>query len=83
MSRADRKENEVRRMLETRYPPVPADLASRAAGQGHRLLRRRRAIRRAGWLLLAAAVIAFAVWASVAEPWVSPPRNTTPPLEGR
>lgn len=82
MSRADRKEDEVRRMLDTRYPPVPADLASRAADRGNRLLRRHRAVRRAGWLLLAAAVIAFAVWASVTEPWVSPPTDVTPPLEG-
>jgi hypothetical protein len=82
MSRPDRKEDEVRRMLETRHPMVPADLAARAAEHGTRLLRRHRVLRRAWWLLLVAAVIAFAVWAAVAEPWVAPPRETTPPLEG-
>ena len=82
MSPRDRKEDEVRRMLETRHPQVPADLAARAAAQGTRLLRRHRAVRRAAWLLLIAAAIAFAVWAVLAEPWVAPPTNTTPPLEG-
>lgn len=82
MSGPDRKEDEVRRMLETRHPPVPADLAERAAEHGTRLLRRHRALRRAAWLLLVAAVIAFAIWAAAAEPWVTPPTKTTPPLEG-
>ena len=82
MSRHDRKEDEVRRMLESHHPQVPADLATRAAEQGTRLLRRHLLVRRVGWVLLVAAVIAFAVWASVAEPWVTPPTETTPPLEG-
>lgn len=82
MSHADRKEDEVRRMLETRPPLVPPDLATRAAEHGTRLLRRHQALRRAAWLLLVAAAIAFAVWASLAEPWVTPPSDTTPPLEG-
>ncbi|MBT2393849.1 hypothetical protein J7E87_31665 [Streptomyces sp. ISL-1] len=82
MSRRDRKEEEVRRMLETRHPAVPADLAARATEHGTRLLRRHRAVRRAAWLLLVAAAIAFAIWAAAAEPWVTPPTDTTPPLEG-
>ncbi|MDQ0941134.1 hypothetical protein [Streptomyces sp. V1I1] len=82
MSRQDRKEDEVRRMLETRHPAVPADLAARAAEHGTRLLRRHRAVRRAAWLLLMAAAIAFAVWAATTEPWMTPPTRTTPPLEG-
>lgn len=82
MSPRDRKEDAVRRMLETRHPQVPADLATRAAEQGTRLLRRHMLVRRVGWVLLVTAVIAFVVWASVAEPWVTPPTETTPPLEG-
>ncbi|MET7618240.1 hypothetical protein [Streptomyces sp. NPDC005408] len=82
MSSRERKEAEVRRMLETRHPPVPADLAARATEHGTRLLRRHRALRRALWLLLVAAVIAFAVWAAVAQPWATSPADTTPPLEG-
>ncbi|HZX38647.1 MAG TPA: hypothetical protein VFF37_10005 [Streptomyces sp.] len=82
MSRQDRKEDEVRRMLETRHPAVPADLAARAAEHGTRLLRRHRAVRRAAWLLVVAAAIAFAIWAATAEPWMTPPAKTTPPLEG-
>jgi ferric-dicitrate binding protein FerR (iron transport regulator) len=82
MSRQDRKEDEVRRMLEARHPAVPADLAARATEHGTRLLRRRRAVRRAAWLLLMAAAIAFAIWAAMAEPWGTPPTQTTPPLEG-
>ncbi|MER7661435.1 hypothetical protein [Streptomyces sp. NPDC096193] len=82
MSGADRKEDEVRRMLEAQHPTVPADLAARAAVHGGRLLRRHRAVRRLAWLLLTAAAVAFAVWASVTEPWVAPPSDMTPPLEG-
>ncbi|WP_329116725.1 hypothetical protein [Streptomyces sp. NBC_01353] len=82
MTRHERKEDEVRRMLESTYPQVPGDLAARAVERGTRLLHRDRAVRRALWVLLAAAVLAFAVWASVAEPWQVPPSETTPPLEG-
>ncbi|MCX4818989.1 hypothetical protein OG883_03530 [Streptomyces sp. NBC_01142] len=82
MSSADPKENDVRRMLETRHPTVPADLATRAEERGTRLLRRHLVVRRAGWLLLVAAAIAFAVWGAMVEPWVTPPAETTPPLEG-
>ncbi|TQK52223.1 hypothetical protein FBY35_2651 [Streptomyces sp. SLBN-118] len=82
MSSRERKEAEVRRMLETPHPPVPTDLAARAAEHGARLLRRHQALRRAVWLMLVAAVIAFAVWAMVAQPWVVAPSDTTPPLEG-
>ncbi|THA75076.1 hypothetical protein E6R60_18760 [Streptomyces sp. A0642] len=82
MSGMGRKEDEVRRMLEASRPQVPAGLAARAAERGARLLRRRRVLRRL-WLLAAAgAVVAFTVWAVVAEPWQAPPATTTPPLEG-
>ncbi|MFE5486584.1 hypothetical protein [Streptomyces sp. NPDC056527] len=82
MTRHERKEDEVRRMLGSTHPQVPGDLAARAVERGTRLLHRGRAVRRALWVLLAAAVLAFAVWASVAEPWHVPPSETTPPLEG-
>jgi ferric-dicitrate binding protein FerR (iron transport regulator) len=82
MSGADRKESEVRRMMEGPPPAVPADLGVRAAAHGGRLLRRRRALRRAAWLLIVAAALAFAVWATVNQPWLVPPSETTPPLEG-
>ncbi|MEV4945016.1 hypothetical protein [Streptomyces sp. NPDC053755] len=81
MTRHEHREDEVRRMLEFPHPQVPRDLAARAVERGTRLLHRDRAVRRALWVLLGVAVIAFAVWASVAEPWRAPP-VTTPPLEG-
>ncbi|MEU1277657.1 hypothetical protein [Streptomyces sp. NPDC005805] len=82
MSGTDRKEGEVRRMMEGRPPTVPQDLAVRAAARGDRLLRRHRVLRLAGWLLLSAALLALLVWALVAEPWLPPPTRTTPPMEG-
>ncbi|MDT9693515.1 hypothetical protein Q5762_35385 [Streptomyces sp. P9(2023)] len=82
MSRYDDKEDEVRRMLESPHPQVPADLAARAAARGNRLLHRDKAVRRALWALLWAAVLVLVVWVSVAEPWHVPPAETTPPFEG-
>lgn len=69
-------------MLDAGHPQLPADLAERAVERGTRLLHRDRAVRRALWTLLAAAVVAFVVWASVVQPWEVPPAGTTPPLEG-
>lgn len=63
-------------------PHVPADLLPRAVTRGSRRLRHARVLRRVGWLLLGAALIALTVWASVVEPRVPPPSRTTPPLEG-
>ncbi|MDT9680865.1 hypothetical protein RND61_01990 [Streptomyces sp. TRM76323] len=78
----DRKEQEVRRLLAgAARPSVPPDLLARALAHGGRVRRRRRLWRRALWLLLAAAAVAFAVWACAAEPWTAPPLRTTPPLE--
>ncbi|MET9957633.1 hypothetical protein ABZ128_00810 [Streptomyces sp. NPDC006326] len=82
MSVPDRKEAQVRRLMEGPYPVVPAGLAASAAARGDRLLRRRRALRRAGWTLLCAAAVAFAVWASLTRPWEVPPSDVSPPLEG-
>lgn len=82
MSGTGRKEDEVRRMLETPHPQVPAELAARAAERGGRLLRRRRVLRRLGVLALVAAVTAFTVWALLVQPWQAPPAEITPPLDG-
>ncbi len=83
MSFPDRKETEVRRMLEGPHPVLPPDLAGRATERGRRMLRRHQVVRTIGWLLLFAAVVAFAVWAANVEPWTAPPpTDTTPPLDG-
>ncbi|MCD9142699.1 hypothetical protein [Streptomyces albireticuli] len=73
MSGLDRKEEEIRRMLDLRHPPLPPGLAARAAGRGRRALRRRRALRAVGWVLLVAGVVAFSVWAALTEPWSARP----------
>ncbi|WP_225859031.1 hypothetical protein [Streptomyces albicerus] len=82
MSRMSRKEADVRRILEEPQPPVPRDLYADAVRRGGRMLRRRTAARRLMWLVLFAAAVAFIVWASIAQPWVEPPSETTPPLTG-
>ncbi|MGW2667455.1 hypothetical protein ACWC5F_05245 [Streptomyces sp. NPDC001272] len=82
MSPYDRKEAQVRQLLEGPHPAVPAGLASAAAARGRRLLRRRRALRRLGWAVLWAVAVAFAVWAALTHPWVTPPSHVSPPLEG-
>lgn len=82
MSAPDRKEQEVRRMLDGPHPAVPPDLAALAVERGCRLLTRRRALRAAVGVLVLAAVAAFTVWAVTAQPWLAPPSDTTPPLDG-
>ena len=72
----DRKEAEVRRMLTTPHPPVPADLAARAAARGRRLLHRRRLLRLALCAVLLTAAVALGVW--VAARWPAPPGNPAP-----
>lgn len=81
MNPPDRKETEVRRMLDGPHPAVPPGLALRAAERGHRLLLRRRWLLLAGWLLLTVGVV-LCVWALAQQPWLPPPTRTTPPLEG-
>ncbi|MFE5515880.1 MULTISPECIES: hypothetical protein [unclassified Streptomyces] len=81
MNRRGGREEAVRRLLDTPHPPVPRDLAPRAAALGARRLRRARRIRRLLWTLTALALLAFVVWASAARPWEPPPAGTTPPLE--
>lgn len=79
MSRPDPREAQVKRLLEGPYPAVPPDLAAGAAARGDRLLRRRRAVRRTGWVLLWAAVVAFVVWASLTGAWSTPSSEVSPP----
>ncbi|MER6787866.1 hypothetical protein ABT330_25110 [Streptomyces sp. NPDC000658] len=80
MNRAER-EAAVRLIMERTPPPhVPADLHPEAVRRGSRMVRRRRAARRLMWLLLCAATVAFVIWAIVAQPWVEPPSETTPPI---
>uniref|UniRef100_UPI00281550E3 hypothetical protein n=1 Tax=Streptomyces sp. TRM64462 TaxID=2741726 RepID=UPI00281550E3 len=79
----DRKDAEVRRLLSRGpRPQVPPDLLARAVTLGDRALRRERVRRVLLWLLLAAAAVAFGIWAYSVEPWAAPPIRTTPPLEG-
>ncbi|RII20932.1 hypothetical protein DSC45_02285 [Streptomyces sp. YIM 130001] len=82
MSLSERREDQVRQLLAGPLPAVPPGLAAAAAARGERRLRRQRALRRVMWLLLCLAVVAFTVWASVEQPWVRPPAETTPPLQG-
>ncbi|MFJ6695851.1 hypothetical protein ACIQM4_07235 [Streptomyces sp. NPDC091272] len=83
MSPRRQKEDEVRQILERApHPPVPADLLVRATERGARGLRRRQALRRLLWAVAVAATIAFLVWASVAQPWLLPPADSTPPVDG-
>ncbi|MCT2594599.1 hypothetical protein LHJ74_32615 [Streptomyces sp. N2-109] len=81
MSFPDRKQEEVRKMLDTATVPIPPDLGTRAAFRGGRLRRRRHALRTVLWTLAFLAAVAFAAWAVAVEPWIAPPA-TTPPLEG-
>ncbi|MHC0430786.1 hypothetical protein ACX6XY_11430 [Streptomyces sp. O3] len=82
MSPPDRKELQIRRVLDAPPPPVPPQLYAEAVRRGDRLRRRRRWARRLTWLVVAAALTAFLLWASLAEPWAVPPSETTPPLTG-
>ncbi|MEU3251980.1 hypothetical protein [Streptomyces sp. NPDC006997] len=79
MSRADR-EAAARRVMDRTPPRVPPELYPDAVRRGARILRRRQLVHRVLWLLLCAVTVAFAVWALVAQPWVEPPSETTPPL---
>ncbi|MEW2291725.1 hypothetical protein ABZ719_03315 [Streptomyces sp. NPDC006743] len=79
MNRVER-EAAVRRILEQTQPQVPAGLYDAAVRRGARMLRRRTLARRALWLLLCAAAVAFTVWALTARPWAQPPSQTTPPV---
>lgn len=73
----DRKEEQVRRLLDTPHPVVAVDLAARAADRGRRVLRRRRVAHTVLWALLLAALITTVVLLSLW--WPAPdPLGTTP-----
>ncbi|GHH77502.1 hypothetical protein GCM10018793_25730 [Streptomyces sulfonofaciens] len=78
MSRYDRREAAIRQLLEGTPPVVPPDLYGEALRRGHRMLRRRAAVRRVLWALLCAVVLVCTVWALSARPWDRPPSDTTP-----
>ncbi|CAL9299434.1 MULTISPECIES: hypothetical protein [Streptomyces] len=80
--RGNDREAAVRRLLEQAPRAVPPEIHVEAVRRGGRMLRRRTLARRALWLLLFAATVAFTVWALTARPWVEPPSHTTPPLTG-
>ncbi|GAA2074007.1 hypothetical protein GCM10009801_27660 [Streptomyces albiaxialis] len=73
----DRKEREVRRLIDG-VQPLPPDLAERALAVGTRLARRRRVLRTGVSLLLLVALLALAVWTLAYDPWSSPPPETSP-----
>jgi len=82
MSARSNRELTVRRMMEGPTLVVPPEVTADALRRGGRLLRRRRAMRRAMWTLLCAGAVAFTVWAILTHPWVEPPSQTTPPVTG-
>lgn len=77
MSLPDRRESEVRLMLDAPYTPVPADLAARAAVRGARLLRRRHGMHVTMWTLAVIAAVLFTAWAVTTQPWRVP---DSPPI---
>lgn len=68
----NRRDDEVRRLLDTPHPSVPIDLPLRAILRGRRTLRRRRIVHTVLWALLAAAVLTGIVLSVLL--W---PHNTT------
>lgn len=76
MSLPNRRDDEVRRLLDTPHPVVPLDLTARATARGRRIVRRRRLARRALTVVLLAALVAGVVLAVLA--WPDNPATTTP-----
>lgn len=64
----NRRDDEVRRLLDTPHPAVPLDLAARAVLRGRRIVHRRRVIHAVLWVLALAAVITGAVLAAALWP---------------
>ncbi|WP_405586786.1 hypothetical protein [Streptomyces sp. NBC_01190] len=72
----NRRDDEVRRLLDTPHPVVPADLGARAMRRGRRIVRRRRALHTTLWLLLTAALLtALALTITF---WPHPAASTSP-----
>ncbi|UWE12550.1 hypothetical protein [Actinacidiphila bryophytorum] len=68
MRAPNRRDDEVRQLLDTPHPVVPAGLVASAAARGRRTVRRRRLARQVLWVLLVAAVVAGIVLAVVTWP---------------
>lgn len=64
----NRRDDEVRRQLDTPHPMVPPDLPARAAARGRLIVRRRRITHAVLWTLLLAAVITGIVLAVLLWP---------------
>jgi hypothetical protein len=73
----NRRDDEVRRLLDTPHPVVPLDLTARAMTRGRRIARRRRIVQLALWTLLLAALVAGVVLAVLYWPQ-DDPATTTP-----
>ncbi|MEU4092668.1 hypothetical protein [Streptomyces sp. NPDC026673] len=81
MTPYDRKEDEVRRLLDGAHAAVPVDLAPRAAERGRRVLARRRVLHGVLWTLLVVGIVTALVLATLW--WPSPePLGTTPGGDG-
>jgi hypothetical protein len=72
----NRRDDEVRRLLDTPHPVVPVDLAARAALRGRRIVRRRRVEHTVLWALFVAAAITGLVLAALT--WPNDPSSTVP-----
>ncbi|HEY5835283.1 hypothetical protein [Streptomyces sp.] len=64
----NRRDDEVRRLLDTPHPAVPVGLATRAMLRGRRILHRRRVAHAVLWALLIAAAVAGLVLAALMWP---------------
>lgn len=73
----NRRDDEVRRLLDTPHPAVPAGLVARATVRGRRTLRRRRFVHHVLWVLLLAAVVSGIVLAVLAWPDHGTPADST------
>ncbi|WP_327289041.1 hypothetical protein [Streptomyces sp. NBC_01198] len=68
MRAPNRRDDEVRQLLDTPHPAVPAGLVARAAVRGRRTVRRRRVLLHVLWVLVVAAALTGIVFAVLAWP---------------
>jgi hypothetical protein len=73
----NRRDDEVRQLLDTPHPVVPAGLVAGATARGRRTVRRRRLVRHVLWVLLVAAVAAGIVLAVLTWPDRQPAPDET------
>ncbi|WP_329135866.1 hypothetical protein OG552_23020 [Streptomyces sp. NBC_01476] len=76
----NRRDDEVRRLLDTPHPAVPVDLGTRAQQRGRLIVRRRRVLHLVLWVLLAAASVAGIVLAVML--WPHDPATPDVPSNG-